>query len=157
MAEETSTGMGGMAWKGLNSFLGVAGLASALGIGIPALVKANNAEDQNTPNGNRPVNVDNNVIYLRNKIYTDEKTANLDKQIALVQQAQQYQQQINEIQLASLRGWVGSNFMRGQLYLPAASVNPLPMQRFNAWEEPIFPVVEKSQTSGTSTTNTTNG
>lgn len=155
MAEETSTGMGGMAWKGMNSFLAIAGLASALGIGIPALVKANNAEDQNASNGQRPGNVENNVIYLRNKIYTDEKTSNLDKQIALVQQAQQYQQQINEIQLANLRGWVGSNFMRGQLFLPAAAVNPLPMQRFNAWEEPIFPVAEKTNT--TSTTSTTNG
>lgn len=152
MAEETSTGFGGMAWKGMNSFLGIAGLASALGIGIPALVKANNAEDQNEDSTK---NVENNVIYLRNKIYTDEKTSNLDKQLALVQQAQQYQQQINEIQLANLRGWVGSNFMHGQLFLPATAVNPLPMQRFNAWEEPV-PPINVSNTS-TSTTTNTNG
>lgn len=47
MAEEMkSQGMGTTAWNALNSIAGVAGLASALGIGIPALVKANNAEDK---------------------------------------------------------------------------------------------------------------
>lgn len=49
MAEEMkSQSTGTMAWNAFNSLAGVAGLASALGIGIPALVKANNAEDKNS-------------------------------------------------------------------------------------------------------------
>lgn len=40
-----------MFWNALNSFGSVAALASALGIGIPALVKANNAEDGTCGNG----------------------------------------------------------------------------------------------------------
>lgn len=43
--EEVKTGNTG--WNLLNTVLGVGGLASALGVGIPAIVKANNAEDEN--------------------------------------------------------------------------------------------------------------
>lgn len=47
MAEESKMSGGTIGWSALNSFGSVAALASALGIGIPALVKANNAEDGN--------------------------------------------------------------------------------------------------------------
>lgn len=47
MAEEMKMSSGGIGWGTINSVLGVGALASALGIGIPALVKANDAEDKN--------------------------------------------------------------------------------------------------------------
>ena len=47
MAEEMKMSGGSIGWGTINSVLGVGALASALGIGIPALVKANNAEDGN--------------------------------------------------------------------------------------------------------------
>ena len=51
MAEEMRMSSTGIGWGTINSVLGVGALASALGIGIPALVKANNAEDKNGCNG----------------------------------------------------------------------------------------------------------
>lgn len=133
-----------MAWKALNSFIGVGGLASALAIGIPALVKANRAEDNN--DGSK--DIENNVVYLRSKIYSDDKYSALDKQVALLQQAQSYQQQINDMQIKNTREWVQSNFMRGALFLPAGAVNPLPMQRFNSWEAPIDAASVQGKTAG---------
>ena len=53
MADQISTdsSTGSNMWKTVNSVLGVGALASALGVGIPALVKANDAEDKNNCNG----------------------------------------------------------------------------------------------------------
>lgn len=150
MAEEMKTGWG---WNTVNTAGWVGALASALGIGIPALVKANNAEDHEDRH-HRHIDIDNDLVYLRSKIYTDDKTAALNTQVALLQQANQYQNQINEMQLASLKGYVDSNFMRGSLYLPANNVTPLPMRRFNAWEAPVIPAPEVNSTNtGTTTTN----
>lgn len=151
MAEETS--MGSSMWKGANSFLGVAGLASALGIGIPALVKANDAQDDER-RGRDPR--DSRTFLLAQK-YADDKylelfkeQADLKTEIALTKQAQTYQQQINDINIGNVYSYVNSNFMKGQLYLPAADVTPLPMRRFNTWCAPTEPSVpDVSSTSGT--------
>lgn len=90
MAEETS--LGGAMWKGANSFLGVAGLASALGIGIPALVKANDVEDKNGCNGRHGQCSENTLVnryemgqsqriaMLESDRYTDQKIIEAYKQ-----------------------------------------------------------------------------
>lgn len=156
MAEETS--MGGSLWKGANSFLGVAGLASALGIGIPALVKANDAQDDER----RDRDPKDSKVYLLAQKYADDKyfelfkeQASLKTDIALTKQAQDYQQKINDINIGNVYGYVNSNFMRGHLYLPSREVTPLPMNRFNSWEAPVFgPVVESTSTPTTSTSTT---
>lgn len=154
MAEETS--MGGSLWKGANSFLGIAGLASALGIGIPALVKANDAQDDDR----RDRDPRDSKVFLLAQKYADDKyfelfkeQASLKTDIALTKQAQDYQQKINDINIGNVYGYVNSNFMRGHLYLPSREVTPLPMNRFNAWEAPVYPTVESTPT----TTSTTQG
>lgn len=155
MAEETS--MGGSLWKGANSFLGIAGLASALGIGIPALVKANDAQDDDR-RGRDP---EQSRTFLLAQKYADDKylelfkeQANLKTDIALTKQAQEYQQRINDINIGNVYGYVNSNFMRGQLYLPARDVTPLPMNRFNTWTAPVFPFPPVAESTTTSTTST---
>lgn len=153
MAEETS--MGGSLWKGANSFLGIAGLASALGIGIPALVKANDAQDDDR-RGRDP---EQSRTFLLAQKYADDKYLELFKEqaaiktdVALTKQAQEYQQRINDINIGNVYGYVNSNFMRGHLYLPSRDVTPLPMNRFNSWEAPVFgPVAESTPTTTTST------
>lgn len=155
MAEETS--MGGSLWKGANSFLGVAGLASALGIGIPALVKANDAQDDDR-RGRAP---EQSRTFLLAQKYADDKylelfkeQANMKTDIALTKQAQEYQQRINDINIGNVYSYVNSNFMRGQLYLPSRDVTPLPMNRFNAWAAPVFPLPPVAEATSTSTTST---
>lgn len=151
MAEETS--MGGSLWKGANSFLGIAGLASALGIGIPALVKANDAQDDDR-RGRDPR--ESRTFLLAQK-YADDKffelfkeQASLKTDIALTKQAQEYQQKINDINIGNVYGYVNSNFLRGQLYLPATSVTPLPMDRYNSWCAPVTgaPTVSSGTANG---------
>lgn len=151
MAEETS--MGGSLWKGANSFLGVAGLASALGIGIPALVKANDAQDDER-RGRDPRD---SRLYLLAQKYADDKffelfksQADMKTDIALTKQAQTYQKQINDINLGNVYSYVNSNFMKGQLYLPSTEVTPLPMNRYNSW---CAPTTEATPT----TSGTANG
>ena len=43
--------------------------------------------------------------------------------------------------------YVNSTFMKGSMYLPATSVNPLPMDRFNSWTAPTAPTVEANSAS----------
>lgn len=147
--------MGSNLWKGANSFLSVGALASALGIGIPALVKANDAEDDNR----RDKDPTKSRTYLLAQKYADDKffelykeNADLKTEVALTKQAQEYQQRINDINIGNVYSYVNSNFMRGSLYLPARDVTPLPMQRFNSWNAPFAPTPE---VSGASTTTTT--
>lgn len=149
---ENSTG--GTLWKTMNS-VGILGtLGAALGISIPALVKANDAQDHEH---RHPRDVDNDVVYLRSKIYTDNvnfdnyksqvayqeatnaKIAELSKENALLKQAQEFGRQFAEQGMANMYQYVNSTFMRGTMYLPATSVNPLPMDRFNSWEAPAAP------------------
>ena len=151
MAEEKS--MGGSLWSGANSFLGVAGLASALGIGIPALVKANDAQDDER-RGRDPRD---SRMFLMAQKYADDKYLELFKEqasiktdVALTKQAQEYQQKINDINIGNVYGYVNSNFLRGQLYLPATSVTPLPMDRYNSWCAPVTdtPTVSSGTANG---------
>ena len=151
---ENSTG--GTLWKTMNS-VGILGtLGAALGISIPALVKANDAQDHEH---RHPRDVENDVVYLRSKIYTDNvnfdnfksqvayqeatnaKIAALDKENALLKQAQEFGRQFAEQGMANMYQYVNSTFMKGSMYLPSTSVTPLPMDRFNSWEAPAAPTV----------------
>lgn len=159
---ENSTG--GTLWKTMNS-VGILGtLGAALGISIPALVKANDAQDHEH---HHPRDVDNDVVYLRSKIYTDNvnfdnyksqvayqeatnaKIAELSKENALLKQAQEFGRAFTEQSIANVYQYANSTFMKGSMYLPSASVTPLPMDRFNSWEAPAAPT--------TATTSANNG
>ena len=89
MAEEVKMSSGNMGWNTINSVGAIAGLASALGIGIPALVKANNAEDNNCGNGKCSENTYVNrfemeqsqrIALLEADKYTDQKIIEAYKQ-----------------------------------------------------------------------------
>ena len=155
MADQiTESSTGNTLWKTMNS-VGILGtLGAALGISIPALVKANDAQDHEH---RHPRDVENDVVYLRSKIYTDNvnfdnfksqiayqeatnaKIAALDKENALLKQAQEFGRQFAEQGMANMYQYVNSTFMKGSMYLPSASVTPLPMDRYNYWEAPAAP------------------
>lgn len=153
---------GSTLWKTMNT-VGILGtLGAALGISIPALVKANDAQDDEH---RRPRDVENDVVYLRSKIYTDNvnfdnyksqvayqeatnaKLAALDKENALLKQSQEYGRLFAEQGMANMYQYVNSTFMKGSMFLPASSVNPLPMDRFNSWTAPTAPTVEATSAS----------
>lgn len=163
MADQvTGSSTGSTLWKTMNSVGTLATLGAALGISIPALVKANDAQDHEH---RHPRDVDNDVVYLRSKIYTDNvnfdnyksqvayqeatnaKLAALDKENALLKQSQEYGKLFAEQGMANMYQYVNSTFMKGSMYLPATSVNPLPMDRFNSWTAPSAPTVEANSTS----------
>ena len=178
MADQVMTSnTGSTIWKSMNSVGILATLGAALGVGIPALVKANDAQDHEH---RHPRDVENDVVYLRSKIYTDNvnfdnykqqvayqeatnaKIASLDKENALLRQAQEFDRAFNGQSIANVYSYVNSNFMKGQLYLPSRDVTPLPMNRYNAWVEPFPPLVPETVTNASSTTtnsqtSTTNG
>lgn len=163
MADQvTGSTTGSTIWKSMNSIGTLATLGAALGISIPALVKANDAQDHEH---RHPRDVENDVVYLRSKIYTDNvnfdnfkqqvayqeatnaKLAALDKENALLKQSQEYGRLFAEQGMANMYQYVNSTFMKGSMYLPATSVNPLPMDRFNSWTAPTAPTVEATSTS----------
>lgn len=164
MADQISTGSstGSTLWKTMNSVGTLATLGAALGISIPALVKANDAQDHEH---RHPRDVENDVVYLRSKIYTDNvnfdnykaqvayqeatnaKLAALDKENALLKQSQEYGRLFAEQGMTNMYQYVNSTFMKGSMYLPASSVNPLPMDRFNSWTAPTAPTVEATSAS----------
>lgn len=84
MAEEMKMSSGGIGWGTINSVLGVGALASALGIGIPALVKANNAEDgkcsENTLVNRYEMTQSQRIATLESDRYTDQKIIEAYKQ-----------------------------------------------------------------------------
>ena len=78
---------GGIGWNTVNSVGAVAALASALGIGIPALVKANNAEDgncggcsENTKVNRYEMAQSQRIATLESDRYTDQKIIEAYKQ-----------------------------------------------------------------------------
>ncbi|MBR3490251.1 MAG: hypothetical protein IKH36_02050 [Bacilli bacterium] len=163
MADQvTGSSTGSTLWKTMNSVGTLATLGAALGISIPALVKANDAQDHEH---RHPRDVENDVVYLRSKIYTDNvnfdnyksqvayqeatnaKLAALDKENALLKQSQEYGRLFAEQGMANMYQYVNSTFMKGSMYLPATSVNPLPMDRFNSWTAPTAPTVEATSAS----------
>ena len=77
MAEEMKAS-GGNGWNILNSILGVGALASALGVGIPALVKANNAEDGNCGCGNGCNGCSENTFVNRYEMGQSQRIAMLE-------------------------------------------------------------------------------
>lgn len=162
---ESSTG--NTLWKTMNS-VGILGtLGAALGISIPALVKANDAQDHDH---RHPRDVDNDVVYLRSKIYTDSvnfdnyksqvayqeatnaKIAALDKENALLKQAQEFGRALTEQSIANVYQYANSTFMKGSMFLPSASVTPLPMDRFNNWVAPT-----SAEVATPATTTSSNG
>jgi hypothetical protein len=92
MAEEMKMSSTGIGWGTINSVLGVGALASALGIGIPALVKANDAEDKHGYNGRHGQCSENTLVnryemgqsqriaILESDRYTDQKIIEAYKQ-----------------------------------------------------------------------------
>ena len=89
MAEETKMSNTGIGWGTINSVLSVGALASALSIGIPALVKANDAKDKNNCNNNcsentivnrYEMNQSQRVAILESDKYTDQKIIEAYKQ-----------------------------------------------------------------------------
>ena len=92
MAEEMKMSSTGIGWGTINSVLGVGALASALGIGIPALVKANDVEDKHGYNGRHGQCSENTLVNryemgqsqriatLESDRYTDQKIIEAYKQ-----------------------------------------------------------------------------
>ena len=92
MAEETKMSNTGIGWGTINSVLGVGALATALGVGIPALVKANDAEDKNDCHGRHEQCSENTLVnryemgqtqriaILESDKYTDQKIIEAYKQ-----------------------------------------------------------------------------
>lgn len=163
MADQVMTSnTGSTIWKSMNSVGILATLGAALGVGIPALVKANDAQDDEH---RRPRDIENDVVYLRSKIYTDNvnfdnykqqvayqestnaKIAALDKENALLKQAQEFDRAFNAQTVAGIYQYTNSTFMKGQLYLPSQNVSPLPMDRYNSWCAPTAPTVEATPAS----------
>lgn len=181
MAEEMKMSSGGIGWNTVNSVGAVAALASALGIGIPALVKANNAEDGNCGNGKCSENTFVNryemgqsqrIATLESDRYTDQKiieaykqsvadnkvleakindlaeknsavhetiykelvaqreaqliaNGNVDKELALLKQADFFQRQLNDCRYVTAKKVVDKN-----------SICPEVMARYNSWTAP---------------------
>jgi hypothetical protein len=163
MADQvTGSTTGSTIWKSMNSIGTLATLGAALGIGIPALVKANDAQDHEH---HHPRDVENDIVYLRSKIYTDNvnfdnykaqvayqeatnaKLAALDKENALLKQAQEFDRAFNAQSIANVYSYSNATFMKGQLYLPSQNVTPLPMDRYNSWCAPSTPTVEATSTT----------
>ena len=181
MAEEMKTNNGGLGWNTLNSVLGVGALATALGVGIPALVKANNAEDENCGNGNCSDNTkvtryemgqSQRIATLESDRYTDQKiieaykqsvadnkaleaqiialteknnlahetiykelvaqreaqlvsNGNIDKELALLKQADFYQRQLNDCRYYTTKKVVAKD-----------DICPGVMAQYNSWTAP---------------------
>jgi hypothetical protein len=191
MAEEMKMSGGNIGWNALNSFGAVAGLASALGIGIPALVKANNAEDGNCGNGKCSENTYVNrfemeqsqrIATLESDRYTDQKiieaykqsvadnkvleakindlaeknstahetiykelvaqreaqliaNGNMDKELALLKQADFFQRQLNDCRYYTTKKVVAKD-----------DICPQVMPQYNSWTAPTT-----TTTTGTGT------
>ena len=184
MAEEMKMSGGSIGWGTINSVLGVGALASALGIGIPALVKANNAEEGNCGNGNcsdntkvtrYEMNQSQRISTLEADRYTDQKiieaykqsvadnnalkaeiailaeknaaahetiykelvaqredhlvaNGNMDKELALLKQADFYQRQLNDCRYYTTKKVVAKD-----------DICPGVMPEFNSWTAPTTP------------------
>ena len=157
MVEEVSTNKGGMAWPLTNTFGWVAALGSALGIGIPALVKANDAQDDEHRH-HRGFDPANDVVYLQSKIYTDSKVAEQqainaaqNTEIALLKQANIYKDQIAALQMQNMYQYVNGTFVKGNLLLPPTSIG----QGLPPFPPPPFPPFVNSTPETTSSTSTT--
>ena len=159
MPEEIMTNKGGMAWPLTNTVGWVAALGSALGIGIPALVKANDAQDDERRGRGRRFDPENDVVYLQSKIYTDSKIAEQQKEIsgqstriALLEQANLYKDQIAALREQNILQYVNGNFVKGNLLLPPTSI----AQGMPPFPAPVFPPVPPATgTTGASTSSTT--
>lgn len=187
MAEEMKMSGGGIGWNTVNSVGAVAALASALGIGIPALVKANDAEDKNGYHGRHGACSENTFVNryemgqsqriatLESDRYTDQKiieaykqsvadnkvleakindlaeknsaahetiykelvaqreaqliaNGNVDKELALLKQADFFQRQLNDCRYYTTKKVVAKD-----------DICPGVMPEFNSWTAPTTP------------------
>lgn len=95
MAEELKMSSGNMGWNIFNTILGGGALAASLGVGIPALVKANDAQDnarcgrtgrhgcscsENTPVTRFEMEQSQKIALLEADKYTDQKIIEAYKQ-----------------------------------------------------------------------------
>ena len=175
---------GGSGWNILNTILGGGALASALGIGITALVKANNAEDGNCGNGKCSENTlvnryemsqSQRIATLESDRYTDQKiieaykqsvadnkvleakindladknsaahetiykelvaqreaqliaNGNVDKELALLKQADFFQRQLNDCRYYTTKKVVAKD-----------DICPGVMPQYNSWTAPTAP------------------
>ena len=157
MPEEIKTNQGGMAWPLTNTVGWVAALGSALGIGIPALVKANDAQDDERRGRGRRFDPENDVVYLQSKIYTDGKIAEQqainavqNTKIALLEQANVYKDQIAALREQNILQYVNGTFVKGNLLLPPTSI----AQGMPPFPAPVFPPAEVTSSGSTSSTST---
>jgi hypothetical protein len=180
MAEEMKTSSGGIGWNTLNSVGSIAALATALGVGIPALVKANNAEDsscggkcnENTLVNRYEMGQSQRIATLESDRYTDQKiieaykqsvadnkvleakiaalaekntaahetiykelvaqreaqlvaNGNVDKELALLKQAEFYQRQLNDCRYYTTKKVVAKD-----------DICPGVMPQYNSWTAP---------------------
>ena len=162
MPEEIKTNQGGMAWPLINTLGWVASLASGLGVGIPALVKANDAQDDERRGRGRRFDPENDVVYLQSKIYTDGKIAEQqainaaqNTKIALLEQANVYKDQIAALREQNILQYVNGTFVKGNLLLPPTSIAqgmpPFPPFPF----PPVVPPAAETASSSTSSTSST--
>ena len=142
MPEEIKTNQGGWGWNLANS-IGLAGtLGAALGVGIPALVKANDAQDDERRGRGRRFDPENDVVYLQSKIYTDSRVAEQqainaeqNTKIALLEQANVYKDQIAALREQIMYQYVNGTFVKGNLLLPPTSIG----QGLPPFAPPPFP------------------
>lgn len=154
MAEEMAT-KSGIGWPLTNTVGVVAALGSALGIGIPALVKANDAQDDEHRRGRR-FDPNTDISYLQSKIYTDSKVSELqavnasqNTRIALLEQANLYKDQIAMLREQNTIQYVNGTFVKGNLLLPPTSI----AQGMPPFPPPFPPATEAASTTSTSTSN----
>lgn len=152
MAEEMTTNKGGFGWPLGNTLAILATLGASLGVSIPALVKANDAQDDEHRRHHR-FDPNTDIAFLQSKIYTDGKIAEQQKEIsaqstriALLEQANLYKDQIAALREQNILQYVNGTFVKGNLLLPPTSIG----QGLPPFPPPVPPAAEVSPTSTTS-------
>lgn len=135
MAGETDTNKGGFGWPLGNTIGILATLGAALGISIPALVKANDAQDDERRDrrGGRDIR--------------DELAAQ-NTRIALLEQANVYKDQIAALREQNILQYVNGTFVKGNLLLPPTSIG----QGLPPFPPPVIPPVSGGTTTPTTST-----
>lgn len=175
MAEENRMSSGSTGWNVINSILGTAGVASALGIGIPALVKSNNAEN-NTDKcsgvnyatttdlayAQELAKKDSEIALLKSEQNTEVKIADVyDRLVTKInanykEQANwNAQQMVNNCQMSSAIAVNTNNISALQssvsaitkTIVPKGVICPEVMERYNSWTAPTT-VAEANTASG---------
>lgn len=156
MAENMNMSGGSKAWSTLNTILGVGGVATALGVGIPAYFSGNKCGRNGYDNGmdcpisRRESALESEVAMLKAEKSTDQKVLDLYNftnakfeatnkqvaenatQIALNKQASDYQFAILDERIKNgdkdVKNWVlMQNYISGKVVLPIDAICPQPL------------------------------